>query len=435
MNILHVNYYFHPIVNARSIRWLNFVNYLTSQGHDVDVLTVNASPRFSTYIPGAEKLIPETLKVYRTHPGLLHRIQYDLLSRNSHHPQHTAGGQRKPRRGLLRALLTAHWHRKLREAVLFPDQFIEWLPIGVRRGLKLMRAKKYDCIITSAMPYTDHLVGYFLKRFHKDVFWVAEYGDPWTFCPPYPPRPWLIQKLHQAVERRILRRVDRVIATTEETRQGFLEHFPFLRPEQVVTIPQGTDTELIDALPTRERTRFTVGYIGKFDFIRDPRPLFESLKILEDEHCDFEFVMAGLLQNFYQKAVREVGLGDHAVFMGKQPHREALEIAKSCHALLYWGNLSTYQLPSKLWEYLALRKPILCVTCIDGDIGAELVRKYRRGVVLGCQPEPIAAAIRRMAALWKEGRLESEFDLSPIEEVDWRHRAAQLNAMLASAGV
>jgi len=224
--------------------------------------------------------------------------------------------------------------------------------------------------------------------------------------------------------------VDYILVTTEETRKGFLLHFPFLNTHQVITIPNGTPTSIIKSLHFHERPKFTLGYIGKIDYIRDPLALFKALHILENSHFDYEFIMVGALQDFYQQLVNEIGLNTKVKFLGKKAHREALEIAKSCHVLIYLGNISNYQLPSKIWEYLALCKPILAITKVQKDIGARIVRQYKRGLIVQDEPKAIAAAMIKLIRHWQDNQFASEFDLHFPEEVDWKERGRILTGVL-----
>lgn len=408
------------------------------QNHEVDVLTINPYPGFGSYISGSEKDIPRELNVFRTFPGLIHYMQYGVLSRyadtkssnNDVFVCPTQYSKKNKIKGIFRKCIYYLW-RKVIFNLLIPDQFIDWLLIGGLKGIRLMYKNRYDCVISSGRPVTDHLVAYFIKRIFPRTTWVAEYGDPWSFFH-YPPKPRLIKEIHVAIERPVLKRVDQIVVMTEETRIGFLKHFPFLRPEQVKTIPQGCDTKLIESITPYKNTRFTLGYIGRFDIIRDPKSLFESLKLLREQNVEYEYLNVGLLQDYYRKIIEELNLNGNVKILGQKPHIEALHIAKSCDVLIYWGNKSSYQLPSKIWEYIALRKPILCATFTEKDIGAKIVREYNRGIIVPCEPEKITHAISLLRNLWLENRLESVFNLSYIEQVDWRQRAGEFNELVLS---
>ncbi len=429
MKILLISYYFQPIVNARSIRWLNLCTYLSDGDNDIDVLTINSSPRFGPYVKGAEKNIPDSLNVIRTYPGLLHHL---LLRGQSVRK----GGNSKPSvksksdgAGYFRKMANWFW-KNVFQRMLIPDHFIDWIPIASVKGWQLSRRKNgYDVIISASNPVSDHLVGYIIKLFNKRSIWIAEYGDPWSFYS-YPPRSKLLDKLNYAIEKLILKKVNCIVATTEETCDEFLKCFKFLDREQVVCIPQGTDTDIIEKIDPVLPEKFTIGYIGRFDPIRDPTVLFESFRVLLDQGVEFNFVMAGSLQDKYAKTAEQLRLGSAVRFLGHKSHLEALEVAKSCHVLLYYGNISTYQLPSKIWEYLALRRPILCVHQISEDIGANIVKKYKRGLLCKCSSDSIAAATVKLQEMFSRGELDENFNLEYLAEADWRTRAAALEQLL-----
>jgi hypothetical protein len=63
------------------------------------------------------------------------------------------------------------------------------------------------------------------------------------------------------------------------------------------------------------------------------------------------------------------------------------------------------QVPRKLYEYMAVRKPILCIAEPDGATG-RLVRENGLGFVCGNSEKEIEATLREVIATWRAGKLK-----------------------------
>ncbi|MCP3677980.1 MAG: glycosyltransferase family 4 protein, partial [Deltaproteobacteria bacterium] len=144
---------------------------------------------------------------------------------------------------------------------------------------------------------------------------------------------------------------------------------------------------------------------------------FNAVSDLTD--IDLEVVVAGRVEDVYREYVAKQGLGGQVRFTGHTPHERSVALQKGATLLLLLGNLSRYQLPSKVYEYLASKRPILSVRYQEEDIASRMVEKYGRGLVIENDKEKIKKAIRSLYGDWKEGRLEKRFDLKEVEEYSW----------------
>src|SRR5205814_4867676 len=54
-----------------------------------------------------------------------------------------------------------------------------WAPFARRKAVRLARAQRFDCVVTSSPPESVHLVGRALSR--RGVPWVVDLRDGWTF--------------------------------------------------------------------------------------------------------------------------------------------------------------------------------------------------------------------------------------------------------------
>lgn len=304
---------------------------------------------------------------------------------------------------------------------------IEWLLLGLAMAKKITWKNHYDLIISSAMPFTDHILAYFVKKWTA-IPWIADYGDPLAFNPISPKIKW--EHLGDKwIESKLLKAVDCTIVTTDETKKGFIEYYPFLKKGQIAVIPQGYSPEEFKVIQPELGNKFRVVYTGIFyDDVREPYTFFDAIKHLKD--IELEVIVAGNILPHYIKAAEQNNLKERITFLGHQPHKRAIALQKGADLLLLLSNKSPYQLPGKIFEYFAASCPILTIQVSKKDIAARLVRKYNRGIIVPNEPKAIASAIKEVYGLWREGELERQFNLGPIKEYSWKSQAKKLEKVI-----
>ena len=72
-------------------------------------------------------------------------------------------------------------------------------------------------------------------------------------------------------------------------------------------------------------------------------------------------------------------LRDKVLLLGKVPHCEAVNSMLSADCLVNVGNSTSYQLPSKLIEYMATGNPILNISSISDDLSSKMLQNYPGG--------------------------------------------------------
>jgi hypothetical protein len=285
--------------------------------------------------------------------------------------------------------------------VAVPDvQVAAWaLPAAAKlRGL--LRARRFDCIVTSGPPHSASLLPLTLGRARPP--WVVELRDGWRFesITPQPPvQP--LRALDAWLERRVVRSADRVIAVTEaiaedlETRLGVA----------VTVVSHGWDPMLEDevaraAVPETSPDSFTLVHTGLLGGPagRDADALFEGLRRAAESGSNgppVELVLAGRpFGDVFQKIasdapsqpVRHVGYLDRPAAIALQRRADAL--------ILHAG--SGRAMTSKLVEYLTSGRPII-VLGVRSE-AARIVARTRTGTsVPADDPAAIARVIRSAA--------------------------------------
>jgi hypothetical protein len=376
-----------------SQRNVYFANRLVEKGHRVDVLSINPSRHFHGYDSGMVGLISPDVRVYRTYAGLTHHLGH--------------------RFGLLRTMRLAS------------VSTAEWFPYGLWNAFRLCRKNQYDVIYCHGDPFLTHIIAYLLKKKFK-VPLVTYIGDPRSFGA-YSKGRFVLRML----EPMCLGFADRVIVNCRETLDGFIHHFPALRRDKFTIITDGFDKDSYNAVPPEISDKFRIVYTGVFyKNSREPFEFFNALKQLDGSRI--EAVIAGTVPRDYIDYVSSIGLSDRVSFLAHQPHSRVIALQKGASLLLVVGWGLGYQLPGKVFEYIAARRPILAIRCDDKDVASKLVLKCKRGVSVRNDAAEIASSIQNLYQLWQTGKLDSAFDLSELRQFDWSNLADNLEEVMLS---
>jgi glycosyltransferase involved in cell wall biosynthesis len=259
--------------------------------------------------------------------------------------------------------------------LIVPDvTAVTWAPAAVRAARRLAREDRPDLVLTSSPPESVHLVGLALARL--GIPWFADLRDGWTFEPPTL-RPYATV-LDRRLEGRVARRASRVTAVTAPIAQELVARHPRAR---VVHLPNGFDPAALaaagDERATLDPARFSLVYTGSGGIDgKDPRPFLRALeRLLADEPAlreRLEVVIAGSFTEDELAAMRAPALAGVVRVLGRVEHARALGLQRAADGLLLITSVGVTQVATaKLYEYLAVRKPILALA--HRNAAAELL--------------------------------------------------------------
>jgi hypothetical protein len=245
-----------------------------------------------------------------------------------------------------------------------------WYASAIDMVKKLISENKYEVVISSASPFVDHLIGYYVKRKVGNIKWIAEYGDPFSFKPIG--RKMWFKLLDRKIENRILQFANFVVVPIKESRKMFIEHFSTVLPQKIKIIPHAfikTGPQFGDInWKLFEKNRINVVYAGvffRYD-LRTPLILFDALKYLKGKNyklCTrFRFHFFGVWHTDLFKNLsnyKDLIESKIVVLHGPVERGVCLKAYSKSDYLLNIANYSSSQLPSKLVEYLFSKKPIV----------------------------------------------------------------------------
>jgi glycosyltransferase involved in cell wall biosynthesis len=206
----------------------------------------------------------------------------------------------------------------------------------------------------------------------------------------------------QRVERALYRRCARVVVITE----GFRHYLTSLglAQERIRVIPNGVETARFEAARPAKfaqaeplRDHFVVGYAGNLGLAQGLDTLLEAAWQLRHEPVLFLLIGEGVEKGRLEQHSRLAGL-TNVRFVRGVPRRRVPGLLAACDALLVIlrdDPVFSITIPSKVYEYMAAGKPVLCSVggeCADLVTAAGCGLATRPGDGMG-----LADAIRQIS--------------------------------------
>jgi glycosyltransferase involved in cell wall biosynthesis len=397
---LIVSFYFPPAGGGGVQRPLKLAQYLPAMGIETHVLAPD-DPRWLHRDEGLR--MPSQAWV--------HRARYVGVSGGK--PSEVLAGTH----GLDRTL--THARLQLRRLVV-PDENATWALTAIPAGIRIVREHGIDVVVSTSPPGSTHLIAAAIAR-ATGRRWVADLRDSLVAHAHRRADTTATRAkaaLHGRVARLVAGRADAITCVSE----AISEETRALDPAgRVVTIPNGADFDDIAGLAYHPADRFRITHTGSFFGRRDPRPFLQALA---DSGLD---VVARFLGDF-READRDwaagLGLGDRLELLPYAPRATSLALQRDSEALLLLipdaGGRGKGVLSGKVFEYLAVGRPILAAVPPDGA-AAALIREADAGVVVPPDdPGAIRSALEELHTRWRDGGLP-DVALSP----EWKDRLSR----------
>ena len=368
VRILIVSPSYFPALTARAFRWTAIAEWLVAHGHHVDVVCAK--------VPGLVGLeVVNGVMIHRA-GGIARESLKRWLARKSA-PTMTSPGAisaaSRPVRGRVGDVLRTVYDYTFQK-VLWPDSTGFWYFPALRTARKLIEAKRHDIVVSVSLPFTGHLVGLALKRLHR-VRWVVDIGDPFSFMSETPVNNHrLFGRLNYRVESKVLKNADFVSVTTKETKTEYLKYFPNMPASKMTVIPpffvEPTELDPLTQFFTGPPKMRLVFAGTLYSRIRNPAALLElfSSLLATSVGARLELHFLGVINDCepYFAKYRKL-IGTKVFLHGLVSRVSAVRAMKDANILVNIGNSTSYQLPSKVVEYMMLGKPVLNITKLATD--------------------------------------------------------------------
>ena len=354
MKVLLISWYFPPHNDIAAIRVGKLARFLTRRGHDVRVLTTRKREpdrSLTVEIPEQHVIAGDWYDIDKlAHPVTAWRkANPEIASSNV---------ADKWQQSKFELYLRRHFSGFYNSLFFFPDRYVGWYPRLVKDGIALLREWQPDVIYATGPPFSTFLGASRLARKHG-IPWIAEFRDRWTDDPYFPPPKWRA-RLDIALESWLIRSASALVTVSPP----WVEFYKQKHAKNTVLAYNGFasedfPTEALDSDPGPVRiVHMGTVYAGR----RDPQPLFQALATGGFDPKDVRVCFYGRGLSFIRQIAERLGVEAFVELHPPVPYKESVEIQRRADVLLLlqWNNPREQgNVPAKLFEYLAVRRPIL----------------------------------------------------------------------------
>jgi glycosyltransferase involved in cell wall biosynthesis len=254
-----------------------------------------------------------------------------------------------------------------------------WVPRGAREIRRRLAEGRYDAVLATGPPFAALVAA---SRATGDVPLVVELRDLWAGNPAFDRGGPILKR----AESRVVQRAALVVAVTPEAAADLRRRHPAARVEEV---PNGFEPELLERRTVTKGT--TILHSGT---LTKDRPLAPLLRLLRPP---LRLVLHGYVAPEIQKEIEESGA--EVELVPPSGWEDAVRrIAEADVALVTQsrGAGDETAVAAKVYEYLALGKPVLCLS--HGGATEALLGRLDAGKLCAHLDDPasIEAAMERI---------------------------------------
>lgn len=273
----------------------------------------------------------------------------------------------------------------------FPDQAGPWIIPAVLKGRKLVRQNELNVIFATGSPWSGLITGYLISISTGKPL-VVDFRDPWVNNPFHQSKGQLLDRWSANLEKKVVNHAAAVSLNTEPLMEEFLQRYPKLDRDKFFVMPNGIDRqdfELIkqEAPLKADKNTLSLCHAGFLYGVRDPARLLDALRAINQTLTGtgrrIIFTQIGDVSLSYDIRQTYSDLIDKGLLILEpaKPYQDCLQSLAVADIVVNIQSGTKTQIPSKLYDYLAIKRPILHLTPKTGALG-RLVEKYKLGTCI-----------------------------------------------------
>lgn len=385
MRILIIANFFPPLNSIASLRPYSWAKYWTEAGHSVTVLTTEKKidPAVTLNLPNNGFDVIEIPM-----PNFINSLKDNYKASSSKQAPHQPNSTHfltKAKKYLIKMFHYFRYSKGIFNSCRMPDFSDLW----IRPALKAVYQKeKFDLVVSSAGPYSVHIIAASIKKKGFAKKWIADYRDSWTNNHIYPGM-FPFTKIEKSLEKKLLCHADAITTVSEPlTHDLKVNH-----GNKVFVVENGFDPSDLEELSPENMFpndgKYRIVNTGSLYFGKqDPTPLFRSINAISNDplHChlldSLEVLFVGPNQANLEEMIAYYNVGNWVKMAGFINRPDALRMQRDAHALLFlaWNDPSVDGvLSGKLFEYLFSGTPILSIGSPQLEASQKLILEAKAG--------------------------------------------------------
>lgn len=372
-----ITYYWPPSGGAGVQRWLKFAKYLPKYGW-MPIIYTPSNPEYPAEDKSLLNDIPKD-NIVVVKKSIWEPYRFYKFFAGKKQSEKIQAGFLSEKRSNNRMEKVSRW---MRGNLFIPDARKFWVKPSIRFLTKLLKKNSIDLIVSTGPPHSMHLIALELKK-KFGIPWLADFRDPWTQIDFY--QHLMLSKKadnkHKRLEKSVLENADRIVTVSDNCAEGLKQ----ITSREVYVISNGYDPDDFKNCISFNHESFSITHLGSMNKDRNPLALWAALEELIKEIPELKRSLKirfiGKTDFTVFEALKKHSLSGFVEDLEYLPHDKALAQASSSALLLLAINNTIYTkgiTTGKIYEYIALKRPILCIGDPEGD-AAKLLNKTKSG--------------------------------------------------------
>ena len=250
----------------------------------------------------------------------------------------------------------------------FPDNKVVYRITG-KKYIFQIKDQFFDVVISIGLPFTDHVLAEKYYQLNKKTQWIVYMLDPYSDNKNIIKKGIIYRIFAQRAEDRILNRCSAIIAVFGiKINERFQDKL--YRTGIPLLVPKVKNDNL-------KEDKIGIFYGGLIKGIREPEDvlrILQEVKKLYPEYCFYFFTK---INGYFSNLLKKYSEVEHVITLHDYVSKNELEdIVARSEILINIGNIVSNQVPSKIFEYISWRKPILHFYSIDNDSSIPYLENY-----------------------------------------------------------
>lgn len=419
MRYLIISYDFLPKNSPSTFRLGSIARYLSSEGHNVDIIT-KGSGEPGEYVSG--------VTVYPAKEYLLGTIKSIYLKNKTYLDQESCNsGKSLKLHYMLRKyflimseMIYSAWNK-----IYWPDCAAMWIPAALSLSKRLMKNNQYDAIITVSLPFSNHMVGLKIKKQFPNLYWLADIDSPFSITSAKQTNNY---KLYEAYNRRaeqdVFNLANVVSVRNNATKQEFSPWLPPENFDKIKVIPPLFIPNKIIPMVQKSKDKLRLLYCGSInEYNHNPSfllQIFKEISTLTFHNKQIELHFMGNNNANKYLAPYSHLIGKQIFLHGYKSKDEIQSMMAKSDVLINICSGTTYQLPNKVVEYAASIKPVINFSKLKINASVKFFEEYGNSLNIS-QTEEFDKAIEKITMFLKLpinnlSTIQTEFFLKPYSE-------------------